>query len=237
MASVLAIFRNFDRATFSPRRLVQRLLVWLGLVIIMILSLPKLTWTKCAGLLVILAAISLVNINNTLPSYVGIHERQETVTDIPKENTPHPPTKGRRRASLYIGSQPRMNEHLVSTGRYNGEKILRLFIQVSGNNTRKQNCNVYSLPPDAKKQVIEEGLMKKSADVTIEEHGWFGDVDAFGVICKAIRIREDESLDDIFLKWRSSLLKSLDAELEGLIWTSTATSSAMHNDTEVVSGG
>ncbi|KAF2443887.1 hypothetical protein P171DRAFT_486599 [Karstenula rhodostoma CBS 690.94] len=121
--------------------------------------------------------------------------------------------------SLVNTSDAHIHGHLVSTGFYNEDKVPQLFVHLSKRSIDNHDCLVYSELEDLGKQGIRGDPWKPSADVIIEEHGWFRDIEVFMQICKTHPTPQGGPGEKIFVKWRDTLLEHLDAQYSGGLWT------------------
>jgi hypothetical protein len=78
-------------------------------------------------------------------------------------------------------STPHENGHLVYTGT-DTEYITRLYVHVHRPCTGRHICNAFR--PISAAVPVEFLLNTNSAEVTMEELGWFGDIDIFNRVCQ-----------------------------------------------------
>jgi hypothetical protein len=126
-------------------------------------------------------------------------------TDAGRIATNEPPT------------DPHIKGHLVSTGMKESDHELRLVIHEYGPTYMNHACRVYW--PNKDSQGACQSAPSQSLDITIEEHGWFHDVDTFEHICKNHPVPKGRNEQETFRKWRDSLLTFLDKEHGGGQWT------------------
>lgn len=121
-------------------------------------------------------------------------------------------------------SDPHINGHLVYTGMKrekenpdDDEREAQLFIHASQKATNNHKCYIYSYVVD--EAVIDRNFSSESADILVEEHGWFRDVAVFEQICKSLPIPDGQDAQQAFFNWRDSLLTFLDTHYSGNLWT------------------
>ncbi|KAF2650536.1 hypothetical protein K491DRAFT_608635 [Lophiostoma macrostomum CBS 122681] len=110
-------------------------------------------------------------------------------------------------------SDPHINGHLVSTGIHKIDRKHYLFIHRSLAALGDHECDSYSYDIDGR--AIQSVLRGSSTYFTVEEHGWFGDVEIFRQVCANHPIANGQPFDN----WRDSLLAFLDSRYSGGLWT------------------
>lgn len=112
-------------------------------------------------------------------------------------------------------SDPHINGHLVCTGMYEFDRVIRLYIHKSSECTKfKCLCQVFSYDASIP-AAIDHDEANFSQDHTIEEHGWFRDVTTFGQICRNHPVLNGQPTQHNFINWRDSLLAMLDNQHGG----------------------
>ncbi|KAF2648070.1 hypothetical protein K491DRAFT_577729, partial [Lophiostoma macrostomum CBS 122681] len=107
------------------------------------------------------------------------------------------------------------NGHLVETGMYKEDGVLRLFIYDSGTAIPRHFCTVYSYNPV--RQKIDFGERRQSPDFVVEEHGWSGDPNTFHQQCMNNHpIPNGQiSAQQVFINWRDAVLTTLNDPRNG----------------------
>jgi hypothetical protein len=148
----------------------------------------------------------------------GQHRQKDRTTTMSKPSITQASFEGSARISSDRAANPHTNGHLVSTGIYSHESLQRFFIHVSHAAINSHVCNIWFMKND----IICDVQWGRSADVTFEEHGWFRDTDVFTEICKIHPLPSGRNSEEIFIRWRDSLLDFLDDNYANNLWTRNA---------------
>lgn len=106
------------------------------------------------------------------------------------------------------------HKHLVCTGSYDIDKLKRLFVQPSGKNTGKHTCGVCSYDVGTQSVLRATG---RSPETRIKEHGWVRDASIMHQIYGNHPTPNGSTSEEIFLRWRDTLLDFLDQNHHGTV--------------------
>jgi hypothetical protein len=107
--------------------------------------------------------------------------------------------------------------HLVYTEYYEADRVHRLFIHYSGQNTTPHRCYAFTCS-NTSNQVIKSTLPQRSADYVVNEHGWFDDVSLFRQMCIGHPVPQGQDSESVFISWRDNVLAFLDANYRQSLW-------------------
>lgn len=138
----------------------------------------------------------------------ALRKQQDRTATMSVEDRPNTPTS------------PHLNGHLVYTGHYYEERIPKLFVHLSRDLLRDQDCYIYMKAMTGGQSSVVGGAVDISADVIIAEHGWVRDVEEFKKICNNHPIPQCGPDESLFEKWRDTLRYFLEKEHTGVLWTS-----------------
>jgi hypothetical protein len=118
-----------------------------------------------------------------------------------------------------------LHGHLVYTGirvhkdesQHEDQHEVKLFIHKAQKAIQDHYCYVYSRAKG--KTIVKGPSVEPSADIWVEEHGWFRDLAVLRQICHDHTVPDAQNQQSIFFSWRDSLLTFLDTHHSGGLWT------------------
>lgn len=101
--------------------------------------------------------------------------------------------------------------HLVTTGTFNGDDKMILFIHKTGKETNLHQCDAFYFEDHS--SIVTPNESSPSPDTVWIEHGWFSDPDLFATICTnqaaPNQPTPNQSAEQIFTNWRTAVLTTL----------------------------